>query len=101
MILTAFVLLVALGASCKSKPSTPVIHEGVGVVVEVDEGASTIQINHEAIPNYMPAMSMPYKVKDKSLLANVKTGDKVDFTVEDSPAGIFVINLKKKRGGGE
>jgi hypothetical protein len=30
------------------------------------------------------------------LLDAVKVGDKVDFTLEDSSAGIFVIDLKKK-----
>jgi Cu(I)/Ag(I) efflux system protein CusF len=94
--LAAFLLLALLGASCKTKPSTPVIHEGVGVIEEVDQEASTIQINHEAIADYMPAMSMPYKVKDKSLLEKIKTGDKVNFTVEDSSAGIFVIDVKKQ-----
>lgn len=84
------------GASCNRKPTTPVLHEGVGVVEEINKEAVTVQINHEDIKGYMPAMSMPFKVKNPALLDAVKTGDKVDFTLEDSSAGIFVIDLKKK-----
>jgi Cu(I)/Ag(I) efflux system protein CusF len=89
-------MLTLLATSCSKKPSVPVIHEGVGVIEEVDQEASTIQINHEEIKGYMPAMSMPYKVKDKSLLEKIKPGDKVNFTMEDSSAGIFIIDLKKQ-----
>ncbi|MBI3649753.1 MAG: copper-binding protein [Acidobacteria bacterium] len=85
-----------MGAACKQRVTAVVTHEGVGVIEEVDTEASVIQINHEAIDDYMPAMSMPYKVKDKALLEKIKTGDKVAFTVEDSAAGIFVIDVKKQ-----
>jgi Cu(I)/Ag(I) efflux system protein CusF len=96
ILLTAFLILTLSAVSCQKKPTTPVMHEGVGVIEEVDAEAATVQINHEEIKGYMPPMSMPYKVKDKSLLEQVKTGDKVDFTIEDSSAGIFLIGLKKK-----
>lgn len=96
-LLTATLLTVSLlGASCNKKPSTPVLHEGVGVIEEVNKEAATVQINHEDLKGYMPAMSMPFKVKNVALLDTVKTGDKVDFTLEDSSAGIFVIELKKR-----
>jgi Cu(I)/Ag(I) efflux system periplasmic protein CusF len=104
IILIAMLLTLALAAaSCNKKPSAPVMHEGVGVVEGIDKEAVTVQINHEDIKGYMSAMSMPFKVKHPALLDTVKIGDKVDFTLEDSSAGIFVIDLKKKgnRGVGE
>jgi Cu/Ag efflux protein CusF len=96
VLFAALLLLTWTAAACQRKPSVPVIHEGVGVIEEVNAEAATVQINHEEIKGYMPPMSMPYKVKDKSLLEQIKTGDKVDFTVEDSSAGIFLIEIKKK-----
>jgi Cu(I)/Ag(I) efflux system protein CusF len=95
ILLATLFLLTFCGASCNKKSSVPAIHEGTGVIEEVNKDEATIQINHEEIKDYMPAMSMPYKVKDKALLEQIKTGDKVAFTVEDSSAGIFVIGLKK------
>ena len=72
-----------------------VVYQGAGSVEEVHKDTATIQINHEEIKGLMPAMSMPYRVKDKAMLDAVKPGDKVDFTVEDSSAGIFLIDIKK------
>ena len=89
-------LVLCLGLACKSKPSAPVLHQGVGVIEEVDREAAQVQINHEEIKGYMPAMSMPYRVKDTTILAAMNPGDRVEFTMEDGPAGLFILELKKK-----
>jgi Cu(I)/Ag(I) efflux system periplasmic protein CusF len=94
--LVALLLCVGLSAACKSTPKAPVIHQGTGVIEEINETAAQVQINHEEIKDYMPAMSMPYRVKDKAILTTVKQGDTVEFTMEDSSAGIFITELKKK-----
>jgi Cu/Ag efflux protein CusF len=96
ILFTLFLMLTLCAVACQKKSATPVVYEGVGVIEEVDAETATVQINHEEIKGYMPPMSMPYKVKDKSLLEQVKTGDKVDFTIEDGSAGIFLIGMKKK-----
>jgi len=74
----------------KDPPNT---YRGVGVVEEIDKDTATIQINHEDIPDLMPAMSMPFKVKDRSLLDSISVGDQVKFQI----TGEFVIFAIKKR----
>jgi protein SCO1/2 len=37
------------------------------------------RIEHEAIPGYMPAMTMPLDAKNTNELANVKAGDRITF----------------------
>lgn len=71
------------------------VFSGEGVVEGVDRSIDTIQINHGDIKGYMPAMSMPYRVKDKSMLDLVKPGDKVTFTLEDKTGGAVLIEIKK------
>jgi Cu(I)/Ag(I) efflux system protein CusF len=71
------------------------VFRGQGVVEGVDRSIDTIQINHGDIKGYMPAMSMPYRVKDKSMLDLVKQGDKVTFTLEDTGKGAVLIEIKK------
>lgn len=71
----------------------PNIYRGVGVVEEIDKDTATVQINHEDIPDLMPAMSMPFTVKDRSLLDSISVGDQVDFRI----TGEFVIIAIKKR----
>ena len=97
IIFVAMILaILCLGLACKSRPNAPVLHQGVGVIEEVDREAAKVQINHEEIKGYMPAMSMPYRVKDKTILTTISPGDQVEFTMEDGPAGLFILELKKK-----
>jgi protein SCO1/2 len=69
---------------------------GVGVVESFDQERATIQIDHEEIKDLMPAMNMPFAVKDKSLLDSVNPGDKIDFWVEPTPAGLVVVRILKR-----
>ena len=39
----------------------------------------TVVIRHEEVPDYMPAMTMPFEVKDRKELAGLKPGDEVSF----------------------
>lgn len=55
------------------------IHFGKGVVVEVMPAESKVTIKHEAIPDYMGGMTMPFEVKDTNELAGLTAGDAVSF----------------------
>jgi protein SCO1/2 len=76
--------------------SNPNIHRGVGVIQSVDRENASVQIDHEAIKDFMPAMDMPYQVKDKSLLDGIAPGDKVDFWLESAPSGSIVVKIHKR-----
>ena len=71
------------------------LFKGEGVVEGVDRSIDTIQINHGDIKGYMPAMSMPYRVKDKAMLDVAKPGDKVTFVLEDTSHGAVLVEIKK------
>jgi len=60
-------------------------------VRKVDKDAAKITLRHGEIKNLdMPAMTMVFQVKDKAMLDQVKTGDKVRFAA-DKIAGAFTI----------
>jgi len=59
--------------------STGLVFQVKGVVQELKPDGKTIVIQHEKIPNYMPAMTMPLAVKDTNELAKIKAGDVVSF----------------------
>jgi Cu/Ag efflux protein CusF len=98
------VLLVALicfGASCNHRGNGPkgtqeTVFVGAGVVRRVDAGEKTIEIDHEEIKGYMPAMTMPYHVKDQALLEKVAPGDKVRFKIEDTGFGPLLIEIDRQ-----
>jgi len=50
-----------------------------GVVKELKPDGRTVVIQHEEIPNYMPAMTMPFGVRDTNELAGLQAGDEVSF----------------------
>lgn len=57
--------------------------EGTGVVKKVDAKAGSVTIAHDPIKALnWPAMTMPFKVSDKAMLAQLKTGAKVRFDLK-------------------
>jgi len=71
-----------------------------GEVKAVDKENKSITLKHGRIKSAtveMGPMTMSFPVKDKMLLSNVKTGDKVKFTVEniDGAAKVTVLSVLK------
>jgi protein SCO1/2 len=46
-----------------------------GKVVATNSATGEVTLNHEAIPGFMDAMTMPYKLKDPSILTELHPGD--------------------------
>ena len=76
--------------------STTTYQNILGTVESVDDHSSSITISHGDIPGFMSAMTMDYPVKDKSLISEIKQGDKINFTIEDK-AGIATITELHKQ----
>jgi protein SCO1/2 len=80
-------VLAVLVVSCRShETSGPVAARGGpktfavnGVVREVEPDGLTVTVKHEAIPNYMAAMTMRFRAKDTNELAGLKAGDQIAF----------------------
>jgi protein SCO1/2 len=52
-----------------------------GEIVAIDSAKNRVTIDHEEIPDYMMAMTMPFKVKDPSLLRGLSVGDTIQGTL--------------------
>ncbi len=48
-----------------------------GQVMDKNLAKNEITVNHEDIPGFMPAMTMPYKVKDPAVVQEVEPGDRI------------------------
>ena len=64
---------------------------GEGEVVSTVPGSGQIVVDHEEIKGFMEAMTMGYRVDPPSLLATVRPGDKVRFTIDVSRRAIVKI----------
>jgi Cu/Ag efflux protein CusF len=66
---------------------------GEGEVVAATPSSGQIVLEHGEIKGFMEAMTMGYRIDPPSLLANVKPGDKVRFTIDVERRAI--IELEK------
>jgi len=63
-----------------------------GEVRKIDAAAGKITIKHGAMPKFdMPPMTMAYRVKDKTMLEQLKPGDKIKFDVDGVGGEITVL----------
>jgi len=74
-----------------------------GIVQHLDADGRTVLIKHEAISNYMAAMTMPFRASDPGELRNLSPGDEIDFRllVSDSDSWIDKITRTGKREASE
>lgn len=67
-----------------------------GKVVSTNAATGEVTINHEAIPGFMEAMTMPYKLKDPNILSELHPGDVVtaDLLVsQESDADVVLDHI--------
>jgi protein SCO1/2 len=69
-----------------------------GVVKELEPDGKTAVIQHEAISNYMAAMTMPFEVRDPKELRGLKAGDAISFhlVVTSKEGWIEDVALRQK-----
>jgi len=65
-----------------------------GKVVSADAAKGEVTLNHEAIPGFMEAMTMPYKLKDASILSELHPGDTItaDVLVSEDPNADYLLD---------
>jgi protein SCO1/2 len=66
-----------------------------GTVMEFKPDGRTVVIRHEAISNYMAAMTMPFKVKDSKELAGLHRGDEISFRLQVTETESWVDRISK------
>ena len=66
-----------------------------GVVQEVNPQDKSVTIKHEAVPGYMPAMTMPFEVRDTNELADIGAGDPVTFRLSVTDTDGWIDQIRK------
>ena len=85
-------LIVLVGCRSAQKPPAPSsvtdqnkIYHLRGKVVSTEIATGEVTLDHEAIPGFMEAMTMPYKLKDAHQLGGLHPGDVITADVLVSP----------------
>ena len=67
-----------------------------GEVRKIDQAAGKVTIKHGPMAKFdMPAMTMVYRVKDKAMLDNLKSGDKIKFDADGVGGEFTVLHLER------
>ena len=84
------------GASPASSDSSYKVYKLRGKVIATNAATGEVTLNHEAIPGFMDAMTMPYKLKDASVLSELHPGDVITADVlvsQGSDASVFLDHV--------
>lgn len=79
-------------AACNSSPAARQF-ELRGQILDIDRDAGVVTIRHGDIKGFMPAMTMPFKVKDRQLLQGRRAGDLVTGTLLVTDTDAYLIRL--------
>jgi len=93
--LASFFLLATVASSAQVSSTNLQTFQARGIVREIAASEKTVGIQHDAIPGYMPAMTMPFEVKDVRELAGIAPGDSVAFQIEVTPQDGWIEHLRK------
>jgi len=65
-----------------------------GKVMNSNASTGEVTVDHEAIPGFMGAMTMPYKLKDPTILSEVHPGDEItaDVLVSQNPDADILLD---------
>lgn len=91
----AMLVLCASLAGCRRStehlPSNTATFTLKGTVLAVDAASSEVTLQHEAVPGFMEAMTMPYKVQDAQITHELHRGDviRARLLVEKTSDGDF------------
>jgi protein SCO1 len=66
-----------------------------GVILEIKPDKTQIVIRHEAVANYMAAMTMPFPVKNGAALAGLRRRDEVEFQLHVAETESWVDHFVK------
>jgi protein SCO1/2 len=67
-----------------------------GKVLSADASRGEVTVNHDAIPGFMEAMTMPYKLKDANIASELHSGDVITADVlvsQDADAEVLLDHI--------
>ncbi len=83
------------GGESASEEAEAQTFEGTGVVKNITPSKSHIIIEHKTIPGFMNAMTMPFRIKDQTVLEGIARGDSIDFVLTVAGNDVYVSAIKK------
>lgn len=78
------------------RPSAGSVHQARGVLrSDPDLERKTVLVDHEAIPNLMPAMTMLFSFREAGEMASLESGDSIRFALEEGDGEWWMHSVEK------
>ena len=90
-----FILWLSVVAAACGRPSDQRTYTLQGQVLSIEIPRRQLTIKHEEIKNLMPAMTMPYEVKDEKLLSGLAPGDLINATLVIASNEAYLTTIRK------
>jgi protein SCO1 len=68
-----------------------------GTVSSVNRAVREVVVAHEAVPGFMPAMTMPFPIADDKALAELERGDRISATLVVGETRAYLEGVKVER----
>jgi len=94
-IIPAILTLIAIGLFFFFQNVNNKVFVVEGQILGFSENENRIFINHEEIPGYMDAMSMPFNVRDMKEASEYSIGDAIRFEFHVTPDGSWIQNITR------
>lgn len=102
VLLLALVVLAAISISltaCHGPDRSPERRYRLkGKIVSIDKQGQRVVVDHEAIPGFMSAMTMSYRVKDAKTLDQLMPGDPIQADVVANDESVWLENVVVVKG---
>jgi protein SCO1/2 len=66
-----------------------------GLLLAIDFAGKSVTVDHEDIPDFMPAMAMPFDVKTMAEVEPLKAGDAIEFKLVVAEKSSWIEGVKK------
>jgi len=89
-----------MGEATPEASSKDSFHNGTGKVLSADPASGYVELDHDPIASLQwPRMSMGFQAEDKSQLASIRPGDRVEFELlnkQDKDGNFLIRKIEKK-----
>jgi protein SCO1 len=82
-------------SSSSAIPQNVTTYEVHGRIVSITPHHEAVTVAHEEVPGFMPAMTMPFAVKEPRLLSGYKTGDNIQFRLVVTQSDSWIDQVNK------
>ncbi len=93
-ILLAATLLVLAACTSHPAPANTQRYPLTGRILSINASTASVSVDTDAISNFMPAMTMEYKVKNSAEIKLLKPGDAIAATLVKQDEDYWLENLR-------